>query len=39
MAVEESELLTDRLEQMSQDDPDATVRQITRYYLSCRKSE
>lgn len=39
MAVEEARLLGDRLEQMSQDDPDATVRQIARYYLACRKSD
>jgi hypothetical protein len=33
------ELLSDRLEQMSQDDPSPTVRQLARYYLSCRKSD
>ncbi len=31
--------LTDRLEQMSQNDPCATVRQLAQYYLSAQKAE
>lgn len=31
--------LSDRLEQMAQGDPSPTVRQLARFYLSCRKSE
>lgn len=29
--------LTDRLEQMAKDDPSPTIRQLARFYLSCRK--
>jgi hypothetical protein len=39
-AVEQSEVdLTDRIEQMAQDDPSPTVRQLARYYLASPKSE
>jgi hypothetical protein len=31
--------LTDRIDQMAQNDPSPTVRQLARFYLSCRKSE
>ncbi len=38
MAAEQTLVdLSDRLEQMSQDDPSPTIRQLARYYLSCRK--
>lgn len=41
MAMEQpsADLLADRLEQMSQDDPSPTIRQLARYYLACRKPE
>ena len=30
--------LVDRLEQMAQNDPSSTVRQLAQYYLSCQKA-
>lgn len=38
-ASEGSVDLSDRLEQMAQNDPSPTVRQLARFYLSCRKPE
>lgn len=40
MAADQSLVdLSDRLEQMCQDDPSPTIRQLARYYLSCRKRD